>query len=826
MRLLYTFILFFFFGLTLLVGQDEQAYTDYNIKGNQPSRKQLLRIANKAYEKKDFTKAFAYYESIAVRDSSDTKALYMAAILADSFEAVIEAVRYYEIAALNQDRIQFPLLDFQLGNNYLTMGEYDKAIQSFERFRNDAITGSISTEQKYLDLSQQLIEDCKQAKRAILQPNKNFTNLKRLDYQVNTDGFSEFAPYELDGMLYFSRLYYGRLSDTTDLQKAKFNVYTANGNGQSLNPAVGSGDQNAHTAFSKDGKYMYDTDCQYIPEIRQHRCRIYRREKDAAGKWGSRQPISGKINLNGYNTTHPAIGVEPNGIEVLYFASDRPNGKGGMDIWKSVIIPAQDSSLAYSEPINVERINTSFNEITPFYHNRCEVLYFSSDKSGTLGGYDIYQAMWNGNKLEEPESLGYPLNSSFDDVYFFRNADGTKSYFASKRIDKEVLKYDQEYKGCCLDIYSAEIEVDVKVNITAYCGGERLNEISYTAIGFGERGSSPTLIDAPIVLKINEDYVFTVSKTGYTSEQFNMLTNDVCETTTYNQRVYIRPLQNLTVNVRGLGLQNKQEVLDSVNITLIDAALQIPVASYQHIAGENIKLSVEPEKTYKIVASSNTYVDTSIVFTTPASKELCELAHTIVLVPDLPELPLPDTLYFHNAIPRIADNSISYKITYDQYFDLLPKYKSGLRDYYLSVRDTINANTASDKVDDFFKNQVEKGYDKLNLYAEAILVYLQRGRTATIRIRGTASPRASVPYNKALSERRVNSVREYLKSWKNGALASYINEGKLQINPLPLGIIEVDEETKEKMGTDFGVYDPISASLRRVIIEEISSGNN
>ncbi|NJL76562.1 MAG: hypothetical protein HC892_17640 [Saprospiraceae bacterium] len=825
MRLLYTSIFFFFFGLTLLKGQGEQAYTDYHIKGKQPSRKQLLRIADKAYEKKDFTKAFAYYESVAVRDSSDTKALYMAAILADSFEAVIEAVRYYEIAALNQDRTQFPLLDFQLGNNYLTMGEYDKAIQSFERFRNDAITGSISTEKKYVDLSQQLIEDCKQAKRAILQPNKNFTNLKRLDYQVNTDLSSEFAPYELDGMLYFSRLYYGRLSDTTDLQKAKFNVYVANGNGEGLNPAVGSGDQNAHTAFSKDGKYMYDTDCQYIPAIKQHRCRIYRREKDASGNWINRQPISGKINLNGYNTTHPAIGTEPNGIEVLYFASDRPNGKGGMDIWKSVIIPAQDSSLAYSEPINVERINTSFNEITPFYHNRCEVLYFSSDKRGTLGGYDIYQAIWNGSNLEEPQSLGYPLNSSFDDVYFFRNADGTKSYFASKRIDEEVLKYDREYKGCCLDIYSAEVEIDVKVNIAAYCGDERLNDIYYTATGFGERGTNLVLASTPIDLEINEDYVFTVSKTGYTTDKFNILTQNLCEATTYNQRAYIRPLQNLTVNVRGLGLQNREEKIDSVNIKLIDAALQIPVASYENIAGENIRLSVEPEKTYKIVVSSNTYIDTSMVFTTPPSKKFCDTLYNIVLVPNLPELPLLEPLYFHNAIPRIADNSISYKITYDQYLDLLPQYKAGLKNYYLSIQDTISANGASNKVDDFFENQVKTGYNKLNLYAEAILIYLQRGRTVTLRIRGTASPRASDTYNKALSERRINSVREYLKTWKNGALAAYINEDKLQINPLPIGIIEVDEVTKEKMGTDFGVYDPLSASLRRVIIEEISSGN-
>jgi len=826
MRLLYALALCLVCSFPLLMGQSAQITEEYSIKSNQPSRKQLLRMANRAWDKKNLPTAFAYYESIAIQDSSDTEALYLTASLADSFEAVIEAVRYFEIAAKNEDRTKYPMLDFQLANNYQTLGYYDKAIQQLQRFRQE-YTGSSTVDQKYIALAKQIEEDCRKAKQMTIQPNSNYKNVKRLDYQVNTDGFSEFAPYEVNDTLYFSRLFYGRLSDTTDLSKAKFNVYVADGNGNGLNSAVSSGDQNAHVAFSLDGKYMYDTDCQYLPEIKQHRCKIYRREKNAQGNWGNRQLISGKINLSGYNATHPAIGKEENGNEVLYFSSDRPAGKGGMDIWKSVIITAQDGTLAYSEPLNVEQINTSNNEITPFYHNNCEVLYFSSDKQGSLGGYDIYESKWNGRTLETAKSLGYPLNSSFDDVYFFRNASGLDVYFASKRIDSLDLKYEREYKGCCLDIFSANLDLDVNVNIAAYCGTDRLNEINFTAIGFGERGSTLRPITSAIALEVNEDYQFTVSKSGYTASQFQLRTNDICESTTYNEKVYIRPLENTTLSVKGLGLQNKKERLDSVNVTLIDTFSQAIVASYKNVTGEQIKLSVEPEKTYKILASSNSYIDTSLIFTTPPAKELCTLDFEMVLVPDLPELPLPDTLYFHNAIPLTIDKVISYKLTYDQYFLLIPGYKAGLRKYYLDQKDTVNADLAAQRIDAFFEDRVERGYDKLNLYASAILEYLKRGRSARIEIQGTASPRASVSYNKALSTRRVNSVKEYLRQWNNGALSSYIDK-ELVIVERALGIIareELGEDLVKKMEKDFGIYDPISASLRRVVILEISSNN-
>ena len=135
--------------------------------------------------------------------------------------------------------------------------------------------------------------------------------------------------------------------------------------------------------------------------------------------------------------------------KVMYFVSDRKGGFGGMDIWLSII----DKQGNFGVPINAgEMINTPADEITPFFSKEESLLYFSSNKKGGLGGFDIYKAEGKLNLWEKPINA-VQFNSKQDEMYL-NFYDETKGYFASNR--KGALYNTEEF--CCNDIFSFELE--------------------------------------------------------------------------------------------------------------------------------------------------------------------------------------------------------------------------------------------------------------------------------------------------------------------------------------------------------------------------------
>ncbi len=132
-------------------------------------------------------------------------------------------------------------------------------------------------------------------------------------------------------------------------------------------------------------------------------------------RWRKAVELGGDVNLEGYTSTHPAVGYLPDGKTILYFTSDRPGGIGGMDIWYTIMInegkPGNCTNLG--QPVNSER-----DDITPFYANEEGCLYFSSNRTGGLGGFDIYCSEGVRNSWQLPRTLGKGVNSAYDDLFF------------------------------------------------------------------------------------------------------------------------------------------------------------------------------------------------------------------------------------------------------------------------------------------------------------------------------------------------------------------------------------------------------------------------
>lgn len=117
----------------------------------------------------------------------------------------------------------------------------------------------------------------------------------------------------------------------------------------------------------------------------------------------------------------------------LLFVSDRPGGFGGSDVWRSV----RSAEGQWSRPRNLGgRVNTRYHEVAPVVNPTGGMLFFSSDRPGGFGHFDLYVSRREDGRWGEPKNLGRPFNSTRDDEYASFTADGLWMYYTSDRRER------------------------------------------------------------------------------------------------------------------------------------------------------------------------------------------------------------------------------------------------------------------------------------------------------------------------------------------------------------------------------------------------------
>lgn len=180
--------------------------------------------------------------------------------------------------------------------------------------------------------------------------------------------------------------------------------------------------------FTADGKVMYFTQSQSLTKDQEKsdptmRLKLVRAELMENGEWGNFKDLP--LNDVSFSSAHPTLSADES---KLYFASDRPGGLGGTDLWYAVILG--DSISA--QPVNLgANINTAGRETFPFVDAQ-NVLYFASDSYAGMGGLDIYSL----DLSDEGASIAHllePVNSPMDDFGLIYNVERAEGYFASNR---------------------------------------------------------------------------------------------------------------------------------------------------------------------------------------------------------------------------------------------------------------------------------------------------------------------------------------------------------------------------------------------------------
>jgi len=318
---------------------------------------------------------------------------------------------------------------YQIGDLYFKLGLHSRALAFFDQFRRlqllDELSFTVNGEKERL-LEDQFLTKLSGNMRAcqISMDTARFKQevaLFNLGPVVNSRS-DEYFPFLSNdqSLIYFTRRRPG--ADENLL------IARSNGNGWQ-NPAPLSNILNSPlnegmSTLVRDGRRMYFTACNREAVLGP--CDIWEAEleRDEVKKVS---PMNGNPNSDQWES-QAAISCDGS---TLYFASNRPGGRGGTDIWFS----KRQNNGSWSEPQNMgPQINTAQDEEAPFISNDENALYFSSTGHLGMGDQDIFVSFRDAEKKwGEPTNLGPKINTPHRELGFFLSADGKTGYFASDR---------------------------------------------------------------------------------------------------------------------------------------------------------------------------------------------------------------------------------------------------------------------------------------------------------------------------------------------------------------------------------------------------------
>lgn len=789
-----------------------------NIHAQSPTKKQYLERAERDYADKNFYGALINYNIVLEFDEKDPVIIFKAAESARQFNSYARAAEKYSylVDTLNDDKQ--PLSVFWLASMNQRIGKYDEAKKYYDMYLSEYG----GTDSLYTELAKKELVSVDYAKGVVTNPKKNVT-FDKLGEDVNSTS-SDVSAIMHNKKLYFSSMKYYEEKVVKKAPKREISkLLMKNGEEQAeLIPGYINETDSlvSNIAFSTDGKTVYYTVCQYINGSDIH-CEIYKSNVDSLGNLSNEMKLPDPINLTGTTSTHPHLAIDKvTGKEFLFFVSNREGGLGGLDIWYSLI----DPKFGYSQPINIKEINTSNDEVTPFYHKDNDFLYFSSDGRPGLGGLDIYKSAKINDAFGGVVGLGAPFNSSYNDIYYFEDIADSTAYLSSNR--EGALFLDSYFESCCYDIFKLniiKIELDLKALTFDKLTGRMLKKATVILIDQDTgkeiaRFRNDDGNDHKFPLVEDRNYLIIAERENYYPDTIKFSTIGVDKNETIIKKMY------LSTDMMLLDVYTYTKVgkfpLEGTTVTLIDMS-DMAVKDIVEInpLGNEYNFMLDRGKIYKIVATKDGYTEAiDTVDTRPYDKSGLirrDLYLDKFVLQDL----LPISLYFDNDLPDISSRKT---VTKSKYGDLVNKYvsrKEVYKDKFTKPLPLADRALAKDDYEVFFEGDVKGGYDQFKLFMKSLLQELEAGNKVELILKGYASPRADSKYNLALGQRRVNSVKNDMIFYDNEELKPYFLSGQLVLTDISFGKelapADVESSLEDERNS---IYNIKAAKERRVEI--------
>jgi outer membrane protein OmpA-like peptidoglycan-associated protein len=398
-------------------------------------------------------------------------------------------------------------LDFLLGIAYHYAHKFDEAIAAFNSYRSN--TKRISPE-----INEEInkrIAECNSGKELIKKPVE--VVIKNLGGTVNSK-FADYVPAVSadEQVLIFTSRRDNSTGGKTDESGQYFeDIYISNkvndstwGAPVQLPNNINTATHDACVGLSPDGMELF----------------IYKDENSGdlyysslEGKtWSNPKSLGNNINSPSWEPSASTNATE----NLIFFTSNRKGGYGNRDIY----VTKKQANGEFGPAVNLgPKINTEYDEDSPFIHADGKTLYFSSKGHKSMGGFDIFYCTINpetGEVLTDPINMGYPINTADDEVFFVWTADGKRAYFSSEREggygEKDLYVLSRKESDAALVVLKGKITAcDTKAALGANI---TVSDLATQKV-IGVYTSNSNTGRYTVILPAGKNYAIAVESNGY-----------------------------------------------------------------------------------------------------------------------------------------------------------------------------------------------------------------------------------------------------------------------------------------------------------------------
>jgi outer membrane protein OmpA-like peptidoglycan-associated protein len=342
---------------------------------------------------------------------------------------------YAEAAGYNKS--EYPLAAYWYGVTLRAVGKFPEAEKSLRDFLN-----SYTTNDRYKAQATVELADVKFIQEQLSKKDLQLYTVSGVN--ISSGGADYAAAWNNSNLVFTSTRADSSIIRGKNKNPFVNNLYLAQSTDGVFAPAqkitlpVTDNMEQGVASFSADGTKMYFT--RWTKKNGRNLASIYVSGMQN-GSWSAPERLGAKVNMDGYSSQQPQLTADG---KYLLFASDRPGGSGGFDLYYA-------SLSDKGEPGTVNNFGSSINskedDQAPFYYPPTNTLVFATRGRIGMGGYDLFESRGViGSTWEEPKNLGYPVNSIKDDIYFFNKG--------TDKLLKDAYISSDRSSECCLQLLS------------------------------------------------------------------------------------------------------------------------------------------------------------------------------------------------------------------------------------------------------------------------------------------------------------------------------------------------------------------------------------
>jgi outer membrane protein OmpA-like peptidoglycan-associated protein/tetratricopeptide (TPR) repeat protein len=476
--------------------------------------------------------------------------------------------------AVEIDPLFFPKVLYFLGENEFALGMYSDARIHFELF---LAMGGMNE-----DLRERALKahaSCDLALVSVKNPVP--FDPKNLGKNINTQ-YDEYWPSLStdEKMLVYTRLLPIDFNDPAFYGNRQEDLYYSrfqNGEwqfAQNVGRPPNTPDNEGAQTISGNGLLLVFTGCMRDDGLGL--CDLYFSE-NRNGKWTAPKNMGRPINTR-YSEKQPSLSSDG---RVLYFTSNRPGGLGNYDLWMST----RNEDGSWSKPVNMGKsINSEGSDQSPFIHPDNKTLYFSSTGWPGMGRYDIFLSRRTSDtSWSEPLNLGYPINTNNSEQGLIVNAEANMAYFSSDRLS-----------GKGQDIFAFELYYDARPNRVSYMKGNVYDSETLQPLGAKfelidletsktviSSSSDPSTGEFLVVIPVDADYALNVNRPSYLFHSENFSFDKVYESSEpFYMDIALKPIKvGEKITLRNVFYKTDSFALDSRSRVELDKVVDLLVSN-------------------------------------------------------------------------------------------------------------------------------------------------------------------------------------------------------------------------------------------------------